>query len=895
LRLSCWARPTSAVKRPHIDDAGRGAALVTPYAQSAWVYCAVSILAQTVAQIPFRISRIGGGQAKKVRALRGSADPRHRQICRRALNEDILDSGAVVDLFNRPHPTMDRQLFWEMIVTWNSLRGEFFILPLDLADQPVDMTDRKPRVRRLLTLPPEMFWHVVQGFDLRAWRHTGAPLMSPIASEILVPGEVIHSRSPNPYLYWRGMSPLTVAMAPAQTDFAGEQYQKGLWLNNADTGVIVTTEQILADEQRRAIEQALRERKRKAGTADRPLFLFGGAKVEKPTLSMMDMQFLETRKFLRQEIFAILKVPQLLAGFTEDLNDGGAGGSLDAQKASFIESTVGSLCAHLESAVAPVVSSFDENYVGWFDIDSLPIMQAARRMRWDTATKMFGVGVPLNDINENLDLGLPSYKWGGKSFLPFSVQEVGADGELPSEENPAKENPTDEAADASKSNPFERMGRLLANLKHGAEQQRALDVVNLWKKHVASRKAMVNTVKSKVSKVLTSYRAKVLSKLEEVHLQKALPAQAKGLERLKQYCNHPVEWERKPGLLIFDFVSTQLQVHHEPAPERKPRQKSKSPAPDGHSIALAALVDLIFNAADFGESLNAELASPLKLVLQNAGDELLAEVGSTDPWKYPPQQVLEYLAGRKQKIKGVGDTVRAQLNTSLMEGVENGETQLQLAARVKEGFNQMTDSEAKRVAMTEVNLAYNTARDLAMKSVGIEYKSWLSSHGLHVRPAHAEAEEAYINNPIPVGDPFEVGGEQLRFPGDDSLGASLENIINCQCVQLAARKEEEDEKSITFTICGYGKMKFRACLKNGRGAAAGDFGRRQGGVEWTSPQRAAYSATTQPRPKDPPPGGLLAKRPPGGVAPQSEIPEGYSPSSRLASWPFSQQQHPADF
>ena len=355
-----------------IDDAGRGAVMYTPYAQSAWVYCAVSILAQSVAQIPFRISRVSGGKAKKVRSLRGSSDPAHRNLCRRALGEDILDSGDVVDLFARPHPSMDAQMFFEMLVTWLCLRGEFFVLPLDLADEPVDLSDRQPRIKRLLTLNPEMFWHVVQGFDLVAWRYTGSPLMSPLPSIYLNPSEVIQSKLPNPYLYWRGLSPLTVALTPAQTDFAGEQFQKGLWLNNADTGVIVTTDQILQDDQRRAIESALRERKRKAGTPDRPLFLFGGAKIEKPTLSMMDMQFLETRKFLRQEIFAILKVPETLAGFTADLNDGGAGGSLDAQKASFIESTISSLCGRIEVAFADVVASFDPNFVGWFDIDSLP-------------------------------------------------------------------------------------------------------------------------------------------------------------------------------------------------------------------------------------------------------------------------------------------------------------------------------------------------------------------------------------------------------------------------------------------------------------------------------------------------------------------------------------------
>jgi HK97 family phage portal protein len=752
--------PTQDFLRGTDSENQGGAVMVTPYAQSAWVYCAISILAQSVAQIPFRISSVKGGAAKRVRMLRGSSDPAHREFCRRNLGEDILESGDAVNLFKRPHPTMDAQMYFEMLVTWLSLRGEFFVLPLDGADQSVDLSERNPRIKRLLTLPPEMFWHVVQGYDLAAWRYTGSPLMSPLASQMLLPSEVIQSKQPNPYNYWRGLSPLAIAMTPAQTDYAGEQFQKGLWLNNADTGVIVTTEQILADDQRKAIESALRERKRKAGTPDRPLFLFGGAKIEKPTLSMMDMQFLETRKFLRKEIFAIFKVPELLAGFTEDVNDGGAGGSLDAQKASFVESTIGSLCTRIETAHASVVATFGPDLVGWFDIDSLPIMQAARRARWDTGTKMFAMGVPINDVNTNLDLGLPEYPWGKKSFLPFNLQEVSDAGlatELPSEDPNADGG--SKIADGEKSNPFVRMTSLLSALRHSPAvdspaSKKGVNVVELWKKHVTARKASVNLFKGKVGKVLMKFRAKALAKLDEVHLQK-------------------------------DFAE----------------------------ISKKGLVDIIFSHLDFGHSLASELAPAQTVLLQSAGEELLAEVGADDPWKYPPKQVLEFLAGRKHEIMKTGQTVRNQLNTSLMEGVTNGETHLELAARVKSVFSDMTDGEAKRVARTEVNIGYETARDQASRDAGIEYKAWLGSHGPHPREGHQAVEDATIDSPIPIDEPFDVDTEdgiteQMMFPGDASLGATAANIINCNCTRLAAQKTGEDEKSLTFKIFGVGEMKF---------------------------------------------------------------------------------------
>ena len=79
----------------------------------------------------------------------------------------------------------------------------------------------------------------------------------------------------------------------------------------------------------------------------------------------------------------------------------------------------------------------------------------------------------------------------------------------------------------------------------------------------------------------------------------------------------------------------------------------------------------------------------------------------------------------------------------------------------------------------------------AMAAAGIELKSWLSSHGPNVRPAHAEAEQRYDSKPIPLDEPFLVDGEELMYPGDPS--GSPGNIINCQCVQLAVASPEPSE------------------------------------------------------------------------------------------------------
>ena len=55
-----------------------------------------------------------------------------------------------------------------------------------------------------------------------------------------------------------------------------------------------------------------------------------------------------------------------------------------------------SAVAEGESALEPIVKSFDPQFDGWFDVDSLPIMQSARQDRLMSALRAFGMGVFLS-------------------------------------------------------------------------------------------------------------------------------------------------------------------------------------------------------------------------------------------------------------------------------------------------------------------------------------------------------------------------------------------------------------------------------------------------------------------------------------------------------------------
>lgn len=59
-------------------------------------------------------------------------------------------------------------------------------------------------------------------------------------------------------------------------------------------------------------------------------------------------------------------------------------------------------------------------------------------------------------------------------------------------------------------------------------------------------------------------------------------------------------------------------------------------------------------------------------------------------------------------------------------------------------------------------------------------KTWVTMGDSRVRIWHQQANF----QTVPVGEPFIVHGESLMYPGDMSLGASLDNVSGCRCVKV---------------------------------------------------------------------------------------------------------------
>lgn len=65
-------------------------------------------------------------------------------------------------------------------------------------------------------------------------------------------------------------------------------------------------------------------------------------------------------------------------------------------------------------------------------------------------------------------------------------------------------------------------------------------------------------------------------------------------------------------------------------------------------------------------------------------------------------------------------------------------------------------------------------------TLALAKKMWLDVGDAKVRKAHRLAS----GQTVLVNEPFIVNNELLMFPGDTSLGASIENVVRCRCVDI---------------------------------------------------------------------------------------------------------------
>jgi len=137
------------------------------------------------------------------------------------------------------------------------------------------------------------------------------------------------------------------------------------------------------------------------------------------------------------------------------------------------------------------------------------------------------------------------------------------------------------------------------------------------------------------------------------------------------------------------------------------------------------------------------------------------------------------------RIKGITATTKVLVLREIDAGIAAGESMYQIADRISSKYDDFSDYRAMTAARTEVNAAANYGSQIAAQSTGLPLiKRWLSYIDDRTRDGENGCDHISVDGQErEISQPYDVSGEQMMFPGDTSLGASVGNIANCRCTE----------------------------------------------------------------------------------------------------------------
>ncbi len=199
-----------------------------------------------------------------------------------------------------------------------------------------------------------------------------------------------------------------------------------------------------------------------------------------------------------------------------------------------------------------------------------------------------------------------------------------------------------------------------------------------------------------------------------------------------------------------------------------------------HRSNIATIIEFYISKAVelFGKhQRNALKARQLKLVLKQEEVDIfkLATSAYMFEWGF-------------NNARDIANTTQRDVQRILIKFSNEPITQDELILELQ-GIKSLTIARAVTIARTETHAASQFAVWQVGNFIERELETELVKAWIHVTDERTRASHAAVkaDNFISIHDKFNVGGEQLMFPGDPS--GSPANIINCRCVMIQEERE----------------------------------------------------------------------------------------------------------
>jgi HK97 family phage portal protein len=519
------------------------------------------------------------------------------------------------------------------------------------------------------------------------------------------------------------------AMGPIRTtvlaDILAQNWNKNFFKNGARVDAVLQTDKSLTPPVRTRVLESWRQAHSGAQNAHKIALLEGGLKYEAQGASnAKDMDFVNMRKVMREEVLAAFGVPPSVVGLLEFANYS----NMDQQKKTFWMETLLPILRNMEEALTLRAEqiTFRTETVFQADTSKVEALRPDMKMQADTLKTFVDSGVPINSVIEAMDLPFDPVEGGDKPRAPQPAG-FGAPGQEPAEQPEKKHIPIIKGLENKDE----------AEKKRHQRWKGFDDRMRKWEGRIQiMSKSFFKGQRLRVLAAVDANKAALLNSKDVVSTIKEKDSAGDRLWKVKT--------ARDSVQIIFDLQAETDKM-------KAPAERVVKGTFYDFAIAMGKRVG--------GSEFDFNLQDPR--AIQYINDKVLklsTEVNRTT-------------------LESLSDEIVDSIQEAVVAGYSEAETIAQIKERIDSVYEFANGSRSESIAITETGSAANAGNMQAMEQAGVDKKEWLSSRDDRVRETHADMDGQVVG----IKEKFQSpSGAVLLFPGDPS--APADEVIRCRCV-----------------------------------------------------------------------------------------------------------------
>ena len=295
-----------------------------------------------------------------------------------------------------PNGYMTAQEFWELLIACLCLRGNFYAYKVHALG----------KVTELLPLDPGS----VQPKLNDDWTVTYQVTFPDGTTDYLGQDKIWHVRTMT-MDGLTGLNPVAYARQAIALGLATEEHGARLFKNGAVTSGVLRTEQRLEDKAFERLQKQFNEDHAGLTNAHKPMILEMGLDWKPIALNQEDSQFLETRKYQRDEICAIFRVPpHMIANL-----DKATFSNIEHQSMSFVSYSLVPYITRIENRIRTGLLGPDDRLNHYAKFNAGALLRGDQQTRYDSYGK--GINWGILSPNECRDMEDLNPRDGGDIYL----------------------------------------------------------------------------------------------------------------------------------------------------------------------------------------------------------------------------------------------------------------------------------------------------------------------------------------------------------------------------------------------------------------------------------------------------------------------------------------------